>query len=246
LSDIEAIRAEAKRREISRLAHFTPTRNLVHIATSGEGLKSTQMLLEEESSEFNQQDRLRLDGYPNHISCTIEYPNAYYYRSKQGSARGEDRIFPDWVCLLLSPKHLWAETTRLCPHNAAGGGGTQVAAGLSCFMSMFADEVEAPGNTWKREGHPRCCPTDAQAEVLVHRQVPLEDITGIVVGSDSKAADTYVMLRALKAPIDELPLIVCPEFYAPAKLSRILRAGRRPVEEAWHPPVDAGGETVDE
>lgn len=245
MSDIEAIRTEAGRREISRLAHFTPTRNLVHIATSDEGLKSTQMLLEEESSEFNQQDLQRLDGHPDHISCTIEYPNAYYYRSKQGSARGENRVFPNWVCLLLSPKHLWAETTLLCPHNAAGGGGTRVAAGLNCFMSMFSDEVEAPSNTWKREGHPRCCPTDAQAEVLVHRQVPLKDVTGIVVESASKAADTYAMLRVLGAPVNELPLFVCPEFYAPGRLARSLRAGRRPVEEAWHPPVDANDETVD-
>lgn len=244
MSDIEAIRAEAERRDISRLAHFTPTRNLVHIATSGEGLKSIQMLREEEASEFNQLDLQRLDGYPDYISCTIEYPNAYYYRSKRKSARGEDRVFPNWVCLLLSAKHLWAETTLLCPHNAAGGGGTRVAAGLNCFMSMFADKVEAPRNTWKREGQPLSCPTDAQAEVLIRRRVPLEDVIGIVVESASKAADTYAMLRQLEAPVDDLPLFVCSEFYVPESLTRGLRAGQRPVEEAWHPPVDADGKTV--
>lgn len=244
MSDAEAIRAEAERREITRLAHFTPMRNLVHIATSDEGLKSTKMLREEEPSEFNQQDPLRLDGYDDHISCTIEYPNAFYYRSKRRDARGEERIFHNWVCLLLSPKHLWAETTLLCPHNAAARGGTKVSAGLSSFMSLFADEVDSPREIRKREGHPLCCPTDAQAEVLVHRQVPLRDVLGIVVESESQAADTYAILRQLEAPVEDLPVFVCPDFYAPDELAEGLCAGRRPVEEAWHPPTDASDEAV--
>ncbi len=243
MSDVEAIRAEAERREISRLAHFTPTRNLVHIA-SGDGLKSTTMLEEEERAEFNPMDLVRLDGYPDHISCTIEYPNAYYFKKKQEGARGEQRIFPNWVCLLLSPKQLWAESTLLCPHNAAGWGGTKVSGGLTCFMSMFADEVEAPRDTWIRRKQPACCPTDAQAEVLVHRQVPLREVLGIVVESASQAADTYAILGQLGAPVGDLPLFVSPDFFLPRRLAGGLRAGRRPVEEAWHPPANASGEAL--
>lgn len=242
MSDIEAIRGEAERREISRLAHFTPTRNLVHIVASDDGLKSTAMLLEGERSEFNQQDLDRLDGYPDHISCTIEYPNSYYFRSKQGDARGEERLFPNWVCLLLSPKYLWSETTLLCRHNAAGWEGIHVSSGLGSFMSMFADEVEGPRATWRREQHPLCCPTDAQAEVLVHRQVPLRDVLGIVVESEDQAGTTYAILEQLKAPVEDLPLFVSPDFYLPPQLSAGLRAGRRPVEMAWHPQSDAHGE----
>lgn len=242
MSDVESIRAEAERREISRLAHFTPTRNLVHIVASDDGLKSTAMLLEEERSEFNQQDLKRLDGYPDHISCAIEYPNSYYYKSKQGSARGEERLFPDWVCLLLSPQHLWSETTLLCRHNAAGWEGIHVAGGLESFMSMFADEVEGPSGNWRRVKHPVCCPTDAQAEVLVHRQVPLRDVLGIVVETEEQAGTTCAILEQLQAPLEDLPLFVCPEYYAPGRLSASLRAGRRPVERAWHPQSDARGE----
>lgn len=246
MSDAKAIRAEAERRGISRLAHFTPTRNLVHIATSDEGLKSTKMLEEEERSEFNQQDLERLDGHPDHISCSIEYPNAYYFSKKKEAARGEKRIFPNWVCLLLSPHRLWAGSTLLCPHNAAGWGGTNVTAGFDSFMSMFADKVEAPRDTWVRQGQPECCPTDAQAEVLVHRQVPLRDVLGIVVESASQATDTYAILEQLKAPVEDLPLFVSPDFYLPRRLAGGLRAGRRPVEEAWHPPADASGEALGE
>jgi hypothetical protein len=245
MSDVEAIRAEVERLEISRLAHFTPTRNLVHIATSG-GVKSTQMMSEEERSEFNQQDLERLDCHPDHISCTIEYPNALYYRAKRRNARGEARLFRDWACLLLSPKHIWAETTLFCPHNAAGWGGDRVGSGLESFMRMFADEVESPRALRRREGHPDCCPTDLQAEVLVYRRVPLEDVLGIVVESEAQASSTYVMLRNLGAPVDDLPLSVCPDFFEPDQLAAALGSGQRPVEEAWHPPVDADGEAVGE
>lgn len=243
MSDVEGIRAEAERRGISRLAHFTPTRNLVHIA-SGDGLKSTMMLEEEERAEFNPMDLERLDGYPDHISCTIEYPNSYYVNKKRERARGEQRIFPNWVCLLLSPKRLWAESTLLCPHNAAGWGGTQVSGGLKCFMSMFADEVKAPRNTWIRQKQPDCCPTDAQAEVLIHRQVPLQEVLGIVVESASQAADTYVILDQLGVATADFPLFVSPDFYLPGRLAARLRAGQRPVEEAWHPPANASGEAL--
>lgn len=245
MSDVEAIRAEAERLEISRLVHFTPTRNLVHIVTD-DGLKSTKMMSEEDRSEFNQQDLDRLDRHPDHISCTIEYPNALYYRAKRRNARGEARLFPDWVCLLLSPKHIWAETTLFCPHNAAGWGGDRVGSGLESFMRMFADEVESPRALRKRKEHPACCPTDLQAEVLVHRQVPLEDVLGIVVETEAQASNTYAMIRNVGAPVERLPLSICPDFYEPEQLVAILDSGERPVEEAWHPPVDADGEAVGE
>jgi hypothetical protein len=246
VSQTDAIRAEAERREISRLVHFTPLRNLVHIVTSEEGLKSTKMLLEEERAEFNQQDLDRLDGHPDHISCTIEYPNAYYMQSKKSGARGDALIFPNWVCLLLSPTHLWADSTLLCPHNAAGGGGTSVGSGLNTFMSMFADQINAPRGNWSRQRQPDCCPTDAQAEVLVHRQVPLEDVLGIVVATESQAADTHVILEQLEAPLEKLPLFVSPDFYAPARLYAGLRNGRLPVEVPWNPPADGNAEATDE
>jgi ssDNA thymidine ADP-ribosyltransferase DarT-like protein len=242
MSDPEAIRAEAELRSISRLAHFTPLRNLVHIATSNDGLLSTQALTQEERSAFNPQDLKRLDGFPDHISCSIEYPNAYYLRRKRKDARGEKRIFPDWVCLLIASGHLWRDSTLLCPHNAAGRRGVNVGAGIECFKSLFADQVDAPQGVWTRESQPTCCPTDAQAEVLVHRQIPPGDILGIAVESAAQAGDTYAVLRQLEAPVEELPILICPDFYSPTGLALGLRAGRRPVEQDWHPEVHAGGE----
>lgn len=245
MSDLEAIRGEAERRGISRLAHFTPLRNLVHIATSDDGLLSTKALTEEERSAFNPQDLERLDGFPDHISCSIEYPNAYYLRRKRKDARGEERIFPDWVCLLIASSHLWRDSTLLCPHNAAGRRGVDVGSGIECFKSLFAEEVDAPQRVWTRERQPLCCPTDAQAEVLVHRQIPPRDILGIAVESEAQAGNTYAVLRQLEAPVEELPILICPDFYSPTTLALGLQANRRPVERDWHPEVHAGGEVSD-
>jgi ssDNA thymidine ADP-ribosyltransferase, DarT len=239
VSELEAIRAEAERRTITRLAHFTPTRNLVHIAT-GKGLLST-MELEKHRDAFNQQDLERLDGFPDHISCGIEYPNSYYVRRKRRNARGEERLFPDWVCLLIEPHYLWHEDTLLCPHNAAGACGTAVRGGLECFESMFADQVEAPQRTWHRADHPDCCPTDAQAEVLVHRFIPLEDVQAIAVETTDQARDTYARLRQLGAPVEQLPFIIAPAFYEPTGLAVGLSRAQRPVESPWHPPADGDG-----
>jgi hypothetical protein len=245
MSDIDDIREEAGERQISRLAHFTPLRNLVHIATDDEGLRSTLSLEADERAAFNQQDLERLDGYPDHISCAIQFPNAYYLRKKRRDARGVDRIFPRWVCLLIEPHHLWKETTLLCPHNAAGRNGVNVASGIEHFRSMFAAEVEAPQGTWKRQHQPKSCPTDAQAEVLVYRRIPLADIQAIAVEDSGQAADTYEVLKQLNAPVESLPLIVCPDFYEPTGLALGLAAGRMPVEVPWHSASDEESEATD-
>jgi hypothetical protein len=233
---VDKIEQEVKRRGITRLCHFTPLRNLVHIATSGDGLLATAQLNVAERKEFNAQDRDRLDGYPHHISCSIQYPNAYYVQNKRRDARGEERLFPRWVCLFIAPHHLWRPDTLLCPHNAAGRRGANVAGGAETFAAMFAHEVIAPHATWIRRQHPACCPTDAQAEVLIHRQVPLRDLIGVAVEDSDQAADTYAVLRQLEAPISETAFVVAADFYAPAQLAAQLARGRLPVESAWHPP----------
>jgi hypothetical protein len=234
MTTLDAIRKETESLGIGRLAHFTPMRNLVHIATD-KGLLSTKQLTDKERTAFNPVDLERLDGFPDHISCTIEYPNAYYRRRKHREARGEERIFPDWVCLLLEPHHLWRENTLFCRHNAAGYRGANVKAGLACFRGMFADRVNSPQGPWQRTGQPKCCPTDAQAEVLVHRHIPLEDVLAIGVETEAQATNTWAALIQLKAPVEHLPIVVAPSFYTPTTLFTDLAEGRRPVETTWHP-----------
>ncbi len=75
---IEDIRDDVVRRGITRLCHFTPERNLVHILTDDAGVDARLRLDQESDRPFTPTDTVRLDGYVNHISCSIEYPNLWY------------------------------------------------------------------------------------------------------------------------------------------------------------------------
>ena len=215
MSDINDIRAEASERQISRLAHFTPLRNLVHIATDDEGLRSTLALEADERAAFNQQDLERLDGYPDHISCAIEFPNAYYFRKKRRDARGVSRIFPRWVCLLIEPHHLWQETTLLFHITRPGGVASTSPPGSStsgpCSLPRSRRRRQ-PGKGSASRGRalrmprPRC---------WAHRRIPLADIKAIGVEDSGQAADTFEVLKQLNAPVESIPFIVCPDFYKP-------------------------------
>ena len=61
-------RARVTTRGISRLCHFTPSRNLMHIATDPNGLLSSARLREDEKAVLNATDVQRLDGFPDHVS----------------------------------------------------------------------------------------------------------------------------------------------------------------------------------
>jgi hypothetical protein len=228
------LRREAESRGITRLCHLTPFRNLVHIAT-GEGLLSTAQLSGSERQVFNQQDLARLDQHPDHISCSIEYPNAWYFRQRHSAARGAELLFPDWVCVCIELHHLWRDDTLFCPRNAAAAGGRLVSGGIAAFYSMYAEQVEgAGGQTFTRaaERDP-ACPTDEQAEVLVYRRIPLEDVQQIVVANESQAKRTFVGLEQLDVSADRFKYAICPEFFDPYRLSQLIRRGGRPEEIRW-------------
>ena len=231
-----AIRIASNRRGVSRLCHLTPYRNLVHIAT-GKGLLSSQHLKSEERQVFNEQDPLRLDRHSDYISCSIEYPNVWYLRSRQRNLTGEDRNFPDWVCLTINSKHLWADTTLLCPRNAASAGGELISGGIEAFDSMYEARVRgARGMVFNRGQLPDACPTDEQAEVLVYRHIPLQDIQNVIVVDEAQARKTYVALSQLGASVDLFRLRICAEFFDPGRLSALLRSGSRPIETDWDCP----------
>ena len=228
-----AIRQASSQRGISRLCHLTPFRNLVHIA-NGDGLLSTKQLDDYDRGTFNKQDLARLDGRPDHISCSIEYPNAWYLRQRRRNAAGAAPLFPDWVCLTFNPHHLWAETTLLCPRNAASEGGRLIGTGIEAFESLYEPSVQGAGNqVFTRGKLPPACPTDEQAEVLVHRHVPLTDIQHVLVANEAQAKRTFLALRQLDLDDDLFRFRICPEVFDARKLSGLLRSGTRPAEADW-------------
>jgi len=222
------IRAKVTARGISRLCHFTPSRNLMHIATDPNGILSTVRLQQDEKAILNPTDLTRYDGYPNHVCCSIQYPNAWYFKKARNNG---EILFSDWVVVLIKPDHLWASGTKFCERNAAANRGSGVAEGETAFDSMFKDRVVgAYSNVYVRTGsHPAWLTTDEQAEVLIPDRVALEDILGVAVANDAQARREDARLTQLQADVP--PLFVVPEFFdEPRRLSELLRTGRPPAE----------------
>jgi ssDNA thymidine ADP-ribosyltransferase, DarT len=228
---IETIKQEVERRRITRLCHFTPSRNLVHILTGITGILATKKLQKDERSVFTSTDLERFDRHEEYICCSIEYPNAWYF----DKAKSKDELFKDWVILFINPKYLWLPGTRFCPRNAASGHGRNVAEGEQAFLSMFAESV--PGaynrNFTRSNTHLACCPTDNQAEVLIPDQIGTADILAIAVPTENQAKNEVVRLSILGVPTDTFNFVIAPTLFDKQSLSDAIRSGKRPIETAW-------------
>jgi len=223
---MNGIRQRANRRGITRLCHFTPSRNLVHIASDTRGILATRHLEDDEAAILNSTDRVRLDGYRDHVCCSIQYPNAWYFRK----ARADEKLFLDWVVLFIDPRHLWREDTEFCPRNAAAGHGQGVRGGVAAFDSLFAGRVEGSGSRVYSRGprHPDFLPTDEQAEVLIRDRIGRSDVDAVAVRDHSQAAreESRLALAGVNVP----RIVIVPEFFEPRVLSGMLRSGRMPLE----------------
>lgn len=224
------IRGKVQARQISRLCHFTPSRNLLHIASDPNGILSTSRLQEDEKAVFNPTDLARFDGFPDHVCCSIQYPNAYYFKT----ARSKESIFADWVVVFIKPDHLWAAGTKFCERNAAANCGAGVAEGVDAFDAMFKPQVLGAGCRYFTRGpaHPPWLPTDQQAEVLIPDCVAREDILGVAVADEAQARREISRLKLVKAVIP--PIVVAPDFFNPGWLSTQLRGGTVPPETLFH------------
>ena len=223
---ISAIQDSAAGRGITRLCHFTPSRNLGHIANDPRGILASRHLQDDEAKLFNPTDDKRLDGYKDHVCCSIQYPNAWYFRN----ARSEERLFPDWVVILIRADYLWRADTKFCPRNAAAESGRLVRNGAEAFEALFAESVEGSGGNVFTRGprHPSFFPTDEQAEVLIPDRVERRDVIGIAVKDESQARNEIARLHMMR--IAAPSIVIVPEFYDPNKLSSLLRNGQLPVE----------------
>lgn len=227
----ELIREKVTMRQITRLCHFTPSRNLLHIASDPNGILSTVRLRTDEKAVFNATDIVRYDGFPDHVCCSIQYPNAWYFRT----ARNNENLFADWVVLFIKPDHLWAPGTKFSERNASANRGAGVAEGGDAFDSLFRSEVPgAYGRVFNRtSNHPSWLPTDEQAEVLIPDRVAREDILGVAVADESQAKREISRLKLMRAVIP--PIFVAPDFFRPDRLSTQLRRGTVPHETLFHP-----------
>ncbi len=221
---MEPIRTRALRRGITRLCHFTPSRNLAHIASDRQGILATRHLETDERSVLNPTDRERLDGHPDHVCCSIQYPNAWYFRT----ARKKEQLFRDWVVLLIESHYLWRRGTKFCPRNAAAARGQLVGEGTQAFNALFAEVVEGVQRYQRGPNRPDFLPTDEQAEVLVPDRILRNDVQGVAVRDDTQAANEVARMEQLG--VDVPRFVVVPEFFDAYRLSGMLRTGRIPNE----------------
>ena len=227
VNTIPSIKKEVERRAISRLCHFTPSRNLGHIMDDPRGILASVHLNSDEKSVFNPTDSDRLDGYPNHVSCSIQYPNSWYFKQ----ARDRETLYRDWVVLLIHNRYLWHVGTKFSQCNAATEGGRLIGVGIEKFNAMFEHTVEGTRTFTRSSLHPAFLPTDQQAEVLIPDQVFKKDVIGIAVENEAQARRELVRLSQLG--VSQPKTIIVPEFFQPKKLSQLLRSGNEPAERVY-------------
>src|SRR5438094_8456820 len=229
---ISRIRQSAQQRGISRLCHFTPSRNLPHIAADKKGILATANLEQDELAVFTTTDTHRFDGFTSHVSCSIEYPNAWYMEKAQGN----EHIFKDWVVLFIRPQYLWHDGTRFCPRNAAAQRGSLIGTGFDAFEALFRNATRGAYNRLhvRSSSHPNCCPTDDQAEVLVPNRIALSDVIGVAVRSEAQAKREMSRLRILGVKDETFRFVIAPMLFQPDALSEAIRRGRLPRETPFN------------
>jgi hypothetical protein len=220
---------------VTRVCHFTPSRNLPHIVRDGE-LRATKDLAGDVRAVYTATDLERLDGHSDMVCCTIEYPNAYYWNKAR--AKRSAVLFPTWVVLLIDPSVLLRPGTLFCSGNASRAYGATAAADAAGLLAAYGQMViGSGGRTFTRSGtHLDPCPTDLQAEVLVPGPIAFSDVMAIVCANASQAATERAILVRLSLPVSNVRWLVAPAMFQPHELAALVHAGRRPSETMWEVP----------
>ncbi len=229
----------AKARGVTRLCHFTPSRNLQHIAAGKVGILATKALEAAERRAFNATDLRRFDGKPDYVCCSVEYPNAWYL----DQARGNELLFPDWVILFIRPDYLWTTEALFCPRNAAASYGGHLRSGQDGFEALYADRITGTGGMTRMRSptHLPACPTDQQAEVLIPDRILLSDVLSVAVCSPEQAKTERVRLAINGAHPDLFTFTVAPDLFSKYQLSAGITRGIRPGERTFVPEPASGG-----
>lgn len=159
---------------ISRVTHFTSTRNLPRIFGAGQVLSTGTLLAT--GATFDATDAERFDGHLGHICCNLEYPNFYYFAK---ATRKQNAInYSDWAVLLLDPTVATQDGVLFAPGNAAKGSGADLRPSVAGLDSMYAPSVYGFA---RAVNHRSASPTDVQAEVLIPGPIEMSAVLGIVV-----------------------------------------------------------------
>ena len=221
------IQQECVNRGITRICHFTQSRNLAHIFDDPLGLCSTRTL-QQHDMPHNPTDPSRYDGRDDLICCSIDYPNTYYFTT----VRDRDHLFKDWVVLMIEPSYLWHPETCFCPCNASREHGRYIQAGINGLHSLYAPISPGFPAYTRSARHLPSAPTDIQAEVLLKDPIPLDSIIGIAVHTEEQARREICRLELQGITLDK-PIYIAPDIINKASLSRLIQRGVRATETIY-------------
>jgi hypothetical protein len=200
-------------RQVEIVFHFSAIENVRNILRNG--LISIEELSENDIT-YKSNDTLRLDAFPDAISCSIGFPNyrmLYKYRV-QGDMDA-------WVLFAIDPKVLWELPCIFCPSNAASNNSTQIPLadrmGVSGLKRMFEPQprVNHEGDKFivdrRHTGIPQYFPTDPQAEALVLDQIPPDCIQKMYVTGAPNLENLSGICREIGRKI---PIEVSSDFFS--------------------------------
>lgn len=213
----------------TRLAHFTPARNLYGILMDG-NIRSASDLATDAHGRFVATDRQRLDGQLAHVCCSFEFPNAYY------QARAETKThlinFPNWVCLMLDRNLVLRDGAMFCPCNSATAGGSFQEIGGQGLLNCWANP-SIPAGRPRSSRHNPACPTDVQAEALIPGPIPLSAVSAIVTPTAAVARELYAFLDSTGAQPGRVPWRYSSTMFSKFHLRDAIQQGRTVIETPW-------------
>lgn len=217
---------------VARLVHFTPARNLSKILRDG-AIRSVTEMEADARAAFARTDLLRLDGHPDKISCSLQYPNGFYLDIARHKP---DMVgYADWVFLLLDKQVAATVGTLFSTRNAAAGGAVP---GVDGLTACYADQTVGQGGKLYMRGasHDPGSPTDVQAEVLVPSPIPLSAVYGIVFPSSEAAAEEEGRLERLSATVPAtVRWIIAPGMFGKWSVSDAVTRSAYLTETDWTP-----------
>jgi hypothetical protein len=175
MNEIEKIVNE---RNIRWLVHFTRVENLESILENGILPRNS---LESLNTIPLTNDEIRLDGFLNAISVSIEFPNYRMFWKCRCDAKNKDSIpHENWVVIGIKPNVLWEKDCAFCSTNAANSAMIKTKIeerkGAEAFDQLFREVESKPTRELMRINDR--CPTDPQAEILVFDKIEPEFIFG--------------------------------------------------------------------
>lgn len=224
------IQSIIKERNITRLCHFTKSKNLPFIL--GEGMDSVNGILANtfisDLSYLNKTDENRFDKHEDYICTSVQYPNCYYFSTVVKKSQTE--IFNEWIILGINP-NIISDSTKFCQVNAATKGGRMIKKGTKAFESIFNEKVAGKKTFDRNDLYPKNVPTDIQAEVLIYKKIPKQYITSLIFPTEAFAKREILRLELCGVSISDYDIIISKYLFEKKEIVRLLQSGKIPEEK---------------